>query len=188
MLGRLSTTIVFLTLVGVFVPSACAAPQQSGPLDGESFSLYAYNADYGIGGSPVFYRGGKAFVRNLNNQTARSYTNITFSPSPDDGSAYIINPINPAEPINGKLKLSLNNSLGAYEQVSFSSNPSSLTSKGFMVWGDELFFIENNVPSTKWYVTPKPDEADVYTLRWNSNFVEDGSGQPVALRTIPPVE
>ncbi|APA07388.1 predicted protein [Sclerotinia sclerotiorum 1980 UF-70] len=150
-----------------------------------SFHLYAYGK--GIGGLPVYYSDGNAFVGSKFPSGSNVNTNITFAPSsssewaitPTAGNVTLANTTSPV--------LFIDPSATALTNVGFTGSASSNgTTKGFMSFGNWAMWKN---PSTSkivsnFYATPVSD--GVWQLKWNAQEIDDGSSVSVAVRKVAP--
>ncbi|KAJ8058671.1 hypothetical protein OCU04_012845 [Sclerotinia nivalis] len=150
-----------------------------------SFQLYAYGK--GIGGLPVYYSDGNAFVGSKFPSGSNLNTNISFAPS--SSSEWVITPTtsnvtltNTTSPV-----LFIDPSGTALTNVGFTGSSSSNgTTKGFISFGNWAMWKNPSTSriASNFYATPVSD--GVWQLKWNAEEIDDGSSISVAVRKVAP--
>ncbi|TEY38585.1 hypothetical protein BOTCAL_0486g00080 [Botryotinia calthae] len=191
-------TSSLLFLFGGLASTAVLHKRTSSTAD--SFHLYAYGT--GIGGLPIFYSDGNAFIGNTIPEGSKVNANITFTPSSSSEwivtpsssgnnvaftntttSALVINPTSSGLTHVGFTGAAVGNSTTKGLSVSTAGNG---TTKGFISFGNWAMWKD---PSTEkivsnFYATPHCD--GVWQLMWNAEDVDDGSSVSVAVRKTAP--
>ncbi|ESZ91802.1 hypothetical protein SBOR_7818 [Sclerotinia borealis F-4128] len=150
-----------------------------------SFHLYAYGT--GIGGLPIYYSDGNAFVGNKIPSGSTVNTNITFAPS--SSSEWIITPTTANVTLtNSKSSaLFINPSSKALTNVGFTASDSStVATRGFLAFGNWAMWKSPDTSqiSSSFYATPVSD--GIWQLKWNADEMDDGSSVGVAIRKMAP--
>ncbi|KAI9645250.1 hypothetical protein NHQ30_005985 [Ciborinia camelliae] len=170
-----------------------------------SFHLYAYGGK--IGGLPIYYSDGNAFIGHKAPSGSSVNTNITFAQS--SSSEWIITPTNrnitlsnsnsnssstTASSSNSSTSspaLFINPSSTSLTSVGFtgpatSTNASSYTTQGFISFGNWAMWKSPNTSKIASSFYAKPVAEGVWQLMWNENEIEDGESVGVAVRMMAP--
>ncbi|KAF7926489.1 hypothetical protein BELL_0875g00050 [Botrytis elliptica] len=190
-------TSPLLFLFGGLTASA-AVLQKRTTSSTDSFHLYAYGT--GIGGLPVYYSDGNAFIGNTVPAGSKVNANITFTPT--SSSEWIVTPSNSNVTLTNTTTsaLVINPSSSGLTNVGFTgavvgnsttkgfsaSTAGNGTTKGFITFGNWAMWKN---PSTEkivsnFYATPVCD--GVWQLMWNAEEIDDGSSISVAVRKTAP--
>ncbi|KAI5919171.1 hypothetical protein F4810DRAFT_688691 [Camillea tinctor] len=152
-----------------------------------SFNLYAYGD--GIGGAPIIYNGESVYVglpAAFSNSTEAapvlfdlSDNVLTGNPNTTSSSSPSWSNVTMFIPASG----SSSHSIGF---VSGSSSNSSITTDGFLFYGQAVLH-KNSAGSleTLWYAIPT-DVDRVWTLAWNSTSDSTNGTVPISLRSTAP--
>ncbi|KAF7856336.1 hypothetical protein EAF04_009864 [Stromatinia cepivora] len=174
----------FLSSLLVLFGGLTASAAVIGKRTDSSFHLYAYGT--GIGGLPVYYSDGNAFVGSKFPSGSNVNTNIIFAPS--SSNEWVITPTSNITLTNTTSPaLFIDPSATGLTNVGFTGPASSNgTTKGFISFGNWAMW-EN--PSTSkiasnFYATPVSD--GIWQLKWNAEEIDDGSSVSVAVRKVAP--
>ncbi|TGO62005.1 hypothetical protein BCON_0023g00650 [Botryotinia convoluta] len=193
----MKVTSPLLFLFGGLAASAAVLQKRiTSPTD--SFHLYAYGT--GIGGLPVYYSDGNAFIGNTVPANSKVNANITFTPT--SSSEWIVTPSSSNVTLTNTTTsaLVINPSSSGLTNVGFTgavvgnsttkglsaSTAGNGTTKGFIAFGNWAMWKN---PSTEkivsnFYATPVCD--GVWQLMWNAEEIDDGSSISVAVRKTAP--
>ncbi|KAJ5094764.1 hypothetical protein N7456_010625 [Penicillium angulare] len=172
-----------LTSVAIFCLGASASMFVSRSAD-ESFGLYAYGDS--LGGLPLFYSEGKAFVGDPTNSTSSTASSVTFTA--DSSNGFLGNP-------NGTTKakagwsdesLYIPSSSSSDHQMGFTAgNLSNETTDAFFLYGQWVMVKSKTGDiSSSFYVREVSEDDGTYSLLWN---VTDEEGVvPISLRSTKP--
>ncbi|KAF7960386.1 hypothetical protein EAE96_000069 [Botrytis aclada] len=190
-------TSPLLFLFGGLTASAAVLQRRASPTD--PFHLYAYGT--GIGGLPVYYSDGNAFIGNTVPADSKVNANITFTPT--STSEWIVTPSSSNVTLTNTTAsaLVINPSPSKLTNVGFTgavvgnstikglsaSTAGNGTTKGFIAFGNWAMWKN---PSTEkivsnFYATPVCD--GVWQLMWNAEEIDDGSSISVAVRKTAPI-
>ncbi|KAF7905781.1 hypothetical protein EAF00_000060 [Botryotinia globosa] len=190
-------TSPLLFLFGGMTASA-AVLQKRDTSSTDSFQLYAYGT--GIGGLPVYYSDGNAFIGNTVPAGSKVNADITFTPT--SSTEWIVTPSSSNVTLSNTTTsaLVINPSSDGLTNVGFTgavvgnsttkglsaSTAGNGTTKGFIAFGNWAMWKD---PSTEkivsnFYATPVCD--GVWQLMWNGEEIYDGSSISVAVRKIAP--
>ncbi|KAH8697450.1 hypothetical protein BGW36DRAFT_427412 [Talaromyces proteolyticus] len=179
--GLLSTTVLCL------VTSSFALVTRSTPEVGEKFGLYAYGDS--LGGVPLFYADGKAFVGDSSNSTSSSIYNVTFErTSASSSSPWLANPngTTAADTNWSEKMLYIPSSSASSDQIGFISNAGdNEITTGFVFYGQSVMV--ETAPgdySTSFYVRPSSQGEGIYSLLWN--VTGDDTIISISLRSVEP--
>jgi len=129
---------------------------------------------------------GVAYIGLTAPENASVVSNVTFSESGSDSSAWVINSAPAATNITG-LDFSIDPASDAFNSVQFTnSNSSSLTTSGFMFYGTLVFWVSSSGDWLSLFYATETGQDNLWTLKWNSNQTSDDGSIPVTLNTQAP--
>jgi hypothetical protein len=151
-----------------------------------TFQLYAYGK--GIGGYPVYYRGGTAYI-GIAPKSMSNAANVTFSrgsgntPSgwtaaPSNGSSNIGTPSFYVQTNGGPS--------GAVGFANSSNTPSGAATTGFTLFGEQVIYSSGTSVQAAFWAEPVSNATKQWVLVWNSNNTKTDTAVPVTLKTIAP--
>jgi len=129
---------------------------------------------------------GVAYIGLTAPTNASIASNVTFSESGSDSSAWVIDSAPAATNITG-LNFAIDPASDAFNSVQFAnSNSSSLTTSGFMFYGSLVFWVSSSDDWLSLFYATETEQDNLWTLKWNSNQTSDDGSIPVTLNTQAP--
>ncbi|KAJ5267744.1 hypothetical protein N7478_010552 [Penicillium angulare] len=176
---------IFMTILclGASASASSDVPRSTDESD-EGFGLYAYGDS--VGGLPLFYSEGKAFIGDPTNSTSSTASSVTFSA--DCSKGWVGNP-------NGTTKakadwsdecLYIPSSSSSNHQMGFTSETlSNETTDAFFLYGQWVMVkSDNDDISSSFHIREVSESEGTYSLLWNVTD-EDGA-VPISLRSTKP--
>ncbi|OCK92396.1 uncharacterized protein K441DRAFT_614615 [Cenococcum geophilum 1.58] len=180
-----SPVIGFLLLAASVLASA--SPLLARATSSDSFGLYAYGS--GIGGLPVFYSDGNAYIGHGPPPNASSSANITLTKNPNDSVGWIANP-NTTTSSNATwadASFYVPSPEASSHQVGFTSNATSdQISSGFAFYGHVTFLVASSGGWEALFYAKPTASSGIWSLMWNQTGETDSSAVPVALKDSAP--
>ncbi|KAM3084157.1 hypothetical protein ACMFMG_001743 [Clarireedia jacksonii] len=149
----------------------------------DAFHLYAYGT--GIGGLPVYYSDGLAYVGNSVPNGSKVHTNITFTPATNND--WVITPTSSNVTISNSPVLYIEPSTFSLTNVGFTDIGKGETS-GFLLFGNWAMWkgYDSKQLASNFYATPVEGCDGVFSLMWNEGQQDDGISISVAVRKLAP--
>ncbi|OCL04183.1 hypothetical protein AOQ84DRAFT_391733 [Glonium stellatum] len=166
---------------------ASASPLLARAASTDSFGLYAYGS--GIGGLPVFYSDGYAYIGYGSPLNASSSANVTLTESPGDSTTWAASPnITTSSNATWSDKFFYVPSPQApFHRVGFTSNSTSYQiTSGFTFYGHFTFLVTSSGAWESLFYAKPTAYSGIWELMWNQTDEADSGVVPLTLKNSAP--
>ncbi|KAF2231012.1 hypothetical protein EV356DRAFT_535836 [Viridothelium virens] len=176
--------VILLSFIAALAVGASKIEQRDALTIGR---LYGYGTN--IGGLPLFYGDGIAYLGKNAPSNVSLAMNVTFLHPSSSNMSVIADPLNSNTTILTPPSLFINAAPNAVEPAGFitlDNTTNSTTETDFTIFGSALYFKNSSGPIQAQFYASPTDTDGTYVLKWNTNNIVESNSVPVTLKNIAP--